>query len=146
MRVLVNSYFVSLLIYHNNFILKATPNSASNGHFLTKTSEEGVQLIKSLLELLESMVNLMSEDARQQETLTVYIHILATYLSSDNDKSTGLDLINNINNNKKQQLICDLNDLVLRKLISLGTKHKEDFKQVIQCLEILQEHIINLIF
>ncbi len=30
-----------------------------------------------------------------------------------------------------KKYMCDLNDLVLKKLISLGSRHKEDFKQVL---------------
>jgi len=99
--------------------------SSSNGHFLTKTSEEGVQLIKSLLELLESMVDLMREDTKEQETLTVYVHILASYLS---DSSSGSC---EGGSQMTKKYMCDLNDLVLKKLISLGSRHKEDFKQVL---------------
>lgn len=73
------------------------------------------------------MVNLMSEDSKEQETLTVYIHILATYLSSDHMD----DDCERVDNQMNKKYICDLNDLVLKKLINLGTNHKEDFKQVL---------------
>ena len=68
---------IVLLKEHLSYLLKLTSSTSNiasaslknngqsaNGHFLTKTSEEGVQLIKSLLDLLESMVDLMSEDAK----------------------------------------------------------------------------------
>jgi len=105
---------------------ETTPSgfSSSNGHFLTKTSEEGVQLIKSLLELLESMVDLMREDTKEQETLTVYVHILASYLSDSSGSGGG-------GSQMTKKYMCDLNELVLKKLISLGSRHKEDFKLVL---------------
>ena len=55
--------------------------------------------------------------------MTIFIHILTTYLSDDNstDKIT--------HSNKKY--VCELNDLVLKKLINLGTNHKQEFKQVL---------------
>lgn len=125
---------IVLLKEHLSYLLKLTSSTSSidvslnnsiatNSHFLTKTSEEGVKLIKSLLDLLESMVNLMGEDSKEQETLTVFIHILATYLSENNNAER-------INQSNKKY-ICELNELVLKKLINLGTNHKEDFKQVL---------------
>lgn len=66
---------IVLLKEHLSYLLKLTSTTSSidlgsdnycstNSHFLTKTSEEGIQLIKSLLDLLESMVILMSEDSK----------------------------------------------------------------------------------
>lgn len=65
---------IVLLKEHLSYLLKLTsstssidvdnPVSSTNSHFLTKTSEEGIQLIKSLLDLLESMVNLMRDDSK----------------------------------------------------------------------------------
>lgn len=67
---------IVLLKEHLSYLLKLTsstvnipPNSSSsttthnNSHFLTRTNENGVELIKSLLDLLESMVNLMEEES-----------------------------------------------------------------------------------
>ncbi len=132
---------IVLLKEHLSYLLKLTSStssiiedlpsnetigfSSSNSHFLTKTSEEGVELIKSLLELLESMVDLMREDGNEQETLTVYVHILASYLS---DSSISWE---ESRSQISKKYMCDLNDLVLKKLISLGTRHKEDFKLVL---------------
>lgn len=124
---------VVLLKEHLSYLLKLTSSTsdlkqqmASNSHFLSKTTEEGIELIKSLLDLLESMVNLMSEESKEQETLTVFIHILAAYLS---DTSSLAD--KTMNNQANTKYVTELNDLVLKKLISLGTNHKEDFKQVL---------------
>lgn len=115
---------IVLLKEHLSYLLKLTSStSTSNSHFLTRTTHEGVELIKSLLDLLESMVNLMSEgggddeESKEQETLTIYIHILSSYLS-DNETSAS-------------KYACDLNDLVLKKLINLGTNHKQEFKFVL---------------
>lgn len=62
---------VVLLKEHLSYLLKLTSSTfdlnqqmASNSHFLTKTTEEGIELIKSLLDLLESMVNLMGEESK----------------------------------------------------------------------------------
>ena len=47
---------IVLLKEHLSYLLKLTSStSTSNSHFFTKTSQEGVELIKSLLDLLESM-------------------------------------------------------------------------------------------
>ena len=54
-----------------------------------------------------------------KETLTIYIHILTTYLSESDS----------INPNMKYA--CELNDLVLKKLLNLGTNHKQEFKLVL---------------
>jgi len=124
---------IVLLKEHLSYLLKLTsstlpniPNNnnslpssthPSNSHFLTRTNENGVELIKSLLDLLESMVNLMEEESA--ETLTIYIHILTTYLSESDS----------INPNMKYA--CELNDLVLKKLLNLGTNHKQEFKSVL---------------
>jgi hypothetical protein len=49
-----------------------------DSHFLTRTNENGVELIKSLLDLLESIVNLMEEEsAGNKKFLTINIILLA---------------------------------------------------------------------
>ena len=62
---------VVLLKEHLSYLLKLTSTSSSNipafssnSHFLNRTTEHGVKLIKSLLDLLESMVELMREDSK----------------------------------------------------------------------------------
>ena len=61
---------IVLLKEHLSYLLKLTSSTdlnqqmASNSHFLTRTTEEGIELIKCLLDLLESMVNLMNEDSK----------------------------------------------------------------------------------
>ena len=53
----------------------------------------------------------------------MFVHILATYLS-ENNKSESLT-------STSKKYINELNELVLNKLINLGTNHKQDFKQVL---------------
>ena len=61
---------IVLLKEHLSYLLKLTSTSSnlpafsSNAHFLNRNTEHGVQLIKSLLDLLESMVELMREDSK----------------------------------------------------------------------------------
>jgi hypothetical protein len=80
---------IVLLKEHLSYLLKLTsstvnipPNSSSsttttttihnNSHFLTRTNENGVELIKSLLDLLESMVNLMEEESTGKSIYFIY--------------------------------------------------------------------------
>lgn len=104
---------IVLLKEHLSYLLKLTSSTNQpNSHFVLKNTKEAFDLIKSLLDLLESMVNLMSEENKEQETLTIYIHILAQYLS---DSAADFKL----------------NDLVLKKLLNLGTNHKQEFKLIL---------------
>jgi hypothetical protein len=94
-------------------------------NFLAIKNDESLQLIKSILDLLESMVNLLSDDdsLKEHETLTIFIHILSMYLNDPTIEQTD----------KKLKLLNDeLNDLVLKKLLNLGVKYKQEFKQVLE--------------
>ena len=53
--------------------------------------------------------------------MTVFIHILAMYL---NDNNVSVDQTGKKYSN-------ELNDLVLKKLINLGTNHRVEFKQIL---------------
>ena len=68
--------------------------------------------------------------------MTVFIHILTTYLSSNAEKSA-------INQATAKKYTSELNDLVLKKLINLGTNHKQDFKQVLNKWPELKTKIEN---
>ena len=93
---------------------------------LAITSEESLHLIKSILDLLESMVNLLSDDEslKEHETLTIFIHILSMYLNDPSHEP--------IADVKLKRLYNELNDLVLNKLLNLGVKFKQEFKVVLE--------------
>ncbi len=103
---------VILLREHLTYLLKMTSLS-SNGE-LTQ-SKNGIGLVKALLDLIESMITLMSDEedpSKQMDTLTIYIHMLSVYLS-------------------EERKMFELNDIVLKKLLNLATNHKAEFKQVL---------------
>lgn len=103
---------VILLREHLTYLLKMTSLS-SNGELAQR--KNGVALVKALLDLIESMIALMSDDedqSKQIDTLTIYIHMLSVYLSDE-------------------RKMVELNDVVLKKLLNLAANHKAEFKQVL---------------
>ena len=131
---------IILLKEHLSYLLKITsstaymPVSLCNevtsieqlpDNFLAIKNGESVKLIKSILDLLESMVNLLSDDEslKEHETLTIFIHILSMYLNDPTVEQS---------NNKLKSLNDELNDLVLKKLLNLGFKYKQEFKLVLE--------------
>jgi hypothetical protein len=143
---------IILLKEHLSYLLKLTstptnqhdadePSSSSintinTSHIFTVKTEDGVLLIKSLLDLLESMVLLMSEECKDQETLTIFVHILSMHLY---DITT--DTSNTPNEQKKRAK--ELNDLVLDKLLKLGVNCKQEFKQILDKYPNLKTKIGN---
>lgn len=115
---------IILLREHLSYLCKLTSstNELESNSFISLTSENGFELIKSLLDLFESMVALTSEDSQEtdqlNETLTIYVHILGAYL---NEEISDLKL-------KRRQN--QLNEIVIKKLINLGLNYKQEFKQV----------------
>lgn len=126
---------IILLKEHITYLLKltsATQQASSTpdelnippNNFLSVNTDEGIQLISSLLDLLESMVFLMNDqeeppndttNSKNFETLTVYVHILAQYL----------------NENAADQSRKQLNDLVVQKVLNLGKNYKLQLKSVL---------------
>ena len=100
-----------------------TPNlTGGPANVFSIYTDDGLQLIKSLLDLLESMVNLMSDESKE-ETLTVFIHILSFYLNLNVDgPEVGAEL---------RKRLLELNDLVLKKLVRLGKNHTQSFKLIL---------------
>jgi hypothetical protein len=130
-----------LLKEHLSHLLELTTNNTNNNtNNSILLTESNIRLITSLLDLLESMIDLMktnkidkkeeekeegAELTQEEETLTIFIHILSVYLI---DKTTMMSKY------KKQidrNRISDLNDLVLAKLINLGKNHTVLFKQIL---------------
>lgn len=99
-----------------------TPSNLTANNVFSIYADDGLQLIKSLLDLLESMVNLMSDESKE-ETLTVFIHILSFYLNLNVD---GPDV-----NAELRKRLLELNDLVLKKLVRLGKNHTQSFKLIL---------------
>ncbi len=79
---------IVLLKEHLSYLLKLTSstqitqppqspgsNLYSNGHFFARDNEDGVLLIKSLLDLLESMVSLMSEESKGKAIIFLAFNI-----------------------------------------------------------------------
>jgi hypothetical protein len=141
---------IILLKEHLSYLLKLTSTplnqndidesssiaAMNTSHIFTVKTEDGVMLIKSLLDLLESMVVLMSEESKDQETLTIFVHILSMHLY---DIST--DTSNTPNDQKKRSK--ELNDLVLDKLLKLGVNYKQEFKQILDKYPNLKTKIGN---
>lgn len=143
---------IILLKEHLSYLLKLTstplnqhdsdepsPSSIAalnTSHIFTVKTEDGVMLIKSLLDLLESMVILMSQESKDLETLTIFVHILSMHLY---DIST--DTSNTPNDQKKRSK--ELNDLVLDKLLKLGVNYKQEFKQILDKYPNLKTKIGN---
>jgi hypothetical protein len=116
--------------------------SANSTSFLSLTNEDGLQLIASLLDLLESMVFLMGEESpssstttTENETLTIYVHILAMYL---NEPPTGQQLQSNMG-----KRVTELNDLVIQKIFNLGKNHKQELKQILDKWPMLKVKFTN---
>jgi hypothetical protein len=103
----------------------STNNEPQTGNFLAIINGENLQVIKSIIDLLESMVNILNDDEslKEHETLTIFIHILSMYLNDPNVEHSD---------NKTRLLNDELNDLVLKKLLNLGVKYKQEFKQVLE--------------
>ena len=113
-----------------------TANSLSNSHIFTIKTEDGVLLIKSLLDLLESMIFLTSEDSKDHDTLTIFVHILGMHLYD-----ISMDNSNSSSEHKKRSK--DLNDLALKKLLNLGVNFKQEFKQILEKHPNLKANIGN---
>lgn len=111
---------IILLKEHLSYLLKLTSSSTDQttpgSSFLSINTENGLELISSLLDLLESMVVLMSEDSKETETLTIYVHILGMYLNEESSSS---------------RKSIELNDIVIKKLINLGLNYKQELKHVL---------------
>lgn len=130
---------IILLREHLSYLCKLT--STNDGDcFISLTSEYGFELVRSLLDLFESMVILTSEDQQDQdqenansviETLSIYVHILGAYL--DNEE----------NDNKTKKIQNQLNDIIIKKLIILGQNYKTEFKQVLDSWPDLKTKIGN---
>jgi hypothetical protein len=143
---------VILLREHLSYLLKltaATPNPSSllqhaqqqepphqqefiqnNSTFLSLTSDDGLGLIKSLLDLLESMVALMSgedESVKEQETLTIFVHILGMYLTEP--ASAALQPSSSIEVAKRSH---ELNEFVIKKIVALGVGYKQELKGILE--------------
>jgi hypothetical protein len=131
------------LYHHGNNSYKSEAAETEVINFLSIRNDDSLQLIKSILDLLESMVNLLSDDESlkvEHETLTIFIHILSMYLNDPADESSEhhhhADL-------KIKRLTNELNDLVLKKLLCLGVKYKQEFKQVLDKWPNLKSKIGN---
>lgn len=115
---------IILLREHLSYLCKLTSNSNDSDCFISLTSEYGLELVKSLLDLFESMVALTSEDQENgnsiDETLTIYVHILGAYLNLEE------------NDSRTRQKQAQINDIIIKKLLNLGLNYKLEFKQVLE--------------
>ena len=109
----------------------------------TVESDDGVALCTCLLDLLESMVTVMgcagaasgddqtplAAASKDQEALTVFVHVLGTFLQQQEDdptKTTDATL------RRKKKRSDELNAYAIKKLLALGLSHKQELKQVLE--------------
>ncbi|CAF0928332.1 unnamed protein product [Brachionus calyciflorus] len=127
---------IILLREHLSYLCKLTSstNDLESNSFISLSSENGFELIKSLLDLFESMVSLTSEDSEDSlnETLTIYVHILGAYLNEE--------VINDTKLKRKQG---QLNEIVIKKLVNLGVNYKQELKLVMDKWPDLKNKIGN---
>ncbi|RNA25164.1 hypothetical protein BpHYR1_003796, partial [Brachionus plicatilis] len=126
---------IILLREHLSYLCKLTSNTNDSDCFISLTSECGFELVKSLIDLFESMVALTKEDQEDSnsvdETLTIYVHILGAYLNLEE------------NDTKIKRKQTQLNDIVIKKLLNLGLNYKQEFKQVLEKWPELKSKIGN---
>ena len=123
-------------------------NLNCNSSFLSLIDDDGLDLIKSLLDLLESMVTLVGgeekkddeQDSKEQDTLTIFVHILGMYLT-DLSSTASINTSNaNVEFLKRSK---ELNDFVISKIISLGVGYKLELKAVLEKWPSLKAKIGN---
>jgi hypothetical protein len=134
---------IILLKEHLTYLLKLTSSSSNHSNnlqqqqnnqnmlnennFFSINTDDGLELIKSILDLLDSMVFLMSgkeETNNEQDTLSIYVHILGTYL-------TEPGTFGNVSPDALKRSY-ELNDFVIKKIINLGVNYKSELKQVLE--------------